>query len=191
MIRGKTVKFTLYYKGPLKSNSRANEKQRLRDVWRPQLEIAFANFYQIQVSQVPEYLNSIFNRSSSGLNPADGGWRFFPLVSDFLFKKGSHLELDILMLRRGPLGNVVIHGGDIDNRLKTLFDSLQSPSPEQCAKLGPCTKNIVFACLLTDDRQISRVNVRTASLLDTTISEKEVILVIDVSVVGVRNFEHL
>ncbi|HZM57458.1 MAG TPA: hypothetical protein VFC03_20785 [Acidimicrobiales bacterium] len=39
-------------------------------------------------------------------------------------------ELDILMLRPEVPGRIINHG-DIDNRLKTLFDALRAPSNEQ------------------------------------------------------------
>jgi hypothetical protein len=47
--------------------------------------------------------------------------------------------LDILFLRRDMPGVPLIHsGGDIDNRLKTLFDALKIP--ESCAEIENYTK---------------------------------------------------
>src|SRR5258708_32431562 len=40
---------------------------------------------------------------------------------------GLVCELDILFLRPGPPSAIIKHGGDIDNRLKTLLDSLRIP----------------------------------------------------------------
>jgi hypothetical protein len=54
---------------------------------------------------------------------------FAPLVTDKL-----HLicDLKVTMLRPGEPGGV-ISVGDIDNRLKTLFDALSIPSPMCCS----------------------------------------------------------
>ena len=54
------------------------------------------------------------------------GYRFMPLISDWFFT-GIPCSLDILFLRRDGPGSLVKHGGDIDNRLKVLFDALRMP----------------------------------------------------------------
>jgi hypothetical protein len=36
-------------------------------------------------------------------------------------------RLSIVMLRPEPPGSIITAGGDIDNRLKTLFDALRMP----------------------------------------------------------------
>ena len=50
------------------------------------------------------------------------GFRFVPLVRRV---GGFTCALDILFLRRDGPGNLVKHGGDIDNRIKVLFDALR------------------------------------------------------------------
>ena len=60
--------------------------------------------------------------------------------------------------------------GDIDNRLKTIFDALRMPASKD--ELGgyetPEEGETPFYCLLTDDKLISRVSVETDTLLQPT-----------------------
>lgn len=39
-----------------------------------------------------------------------------------------YAELDILVLRPEAPGAVIVHSGDVDNQLKTLFDALRRPA---------------------------------------------------------------
>jgi hypothetical protein len=45
-------------------------------------------------------------------------------------------ELDIIFLRQQAKGQLIGEGGDIDNRLKTLFDALRMPSRSEIQILG-------------------------------------------------------
>lgn len=59
-----------------------------------------------------------------------------------------------------------MEGSDLDNRIKTLFDSLRMPSGAQ--ELGgakPEGDDDPFFCLLEDDRLIHNVNIVTDKLL--------------------------
>jgi hypothetical protein len=88
-------------------------------------------------------------------------------------------ELDILFLRNDAPGSVVRSGGDLDNRIKTLFDGLRMPSESE-AKVGKAA-NDTCLCLLEDDSLISTFAVRTDRLLtDPERSEHRVLLVIEV-----------
>jgi hypothetical protein len=53
------------------------------------------------------------------------GFRFVPLVNEHM----GHVtcSLDILFLRRDHPGGLVSNTGDIDNRIKVLFDALRMP----------------------------------------------------------------
>lgn len=75
-------------------------------------------------------------------------------------------QLDNLFLRREEAGQLVRHGGDIDNRLKVLFDSLRVPDLEQVTKLTPTATEDPFYCLLEDDSLITGFRVTTERLLD-------------------------
>jgi hypothetical protein len=91
------------------------------------------------------------------------GYRFRPLISKFL---SVSCALDILFLRRDGPGSLVKHGGDIDNRLKVLFDALRMPQTcdEVCGE-SPAQDEDPFYCLLEDDALISKVQVDTNWLL--------------------------
>src|SRR6266849_6098917 len=56
-----------------------------------------------------------------------GGKQFVPLVRQSLALACS---LDILFLRREEPGSLILQGGDIDNRIKTLFDALKMPTAD-------------------------------------------------------------
>ena len=110
-----------------------------------------------------------------------GGLRCSSVVHD----KGKMVaDLDILILRPGGPGDVVKGGGDIDNRLKTLFDALTIPDENQ-ARLLPRPKDPTFLhhCVFEDDKLITGLRVTTDRLLDYK-CEKEVILIVHVNVSG-------
>lgn len=87
-------------------------------------------------------------------------YKCVPLVSNQLKLTCS---LDILLLWRDrvvPIGP----SGDIDNRLKTLFDALQIP--QDCADVDPpAQKDEYLLCLLENDNLITDVRVSTDRLL--------------------------
>ena len=87
-------------------------------------------------------------------------YRCVPLVSNHLQLTCS---LDILLLWRDrivPIGP----SGDIDNRLKTLFDALQIP--QSCTDVDlPAQKDEYLFCLLENDNLITDVRVTTDRLL--------------------------
>jgi hypothetical protein len=92
------------------------------------------------------------------------GYRFVPLVRESVSLLCS---LDILFLRRDIPGSV-LSAGDLDNRIKTLIDTLRIPQSqneliEGDAKPGP--DEDPFFCLMEDDKQVSRLTVETDTLL--------------------------
>lgn len=92
------------------------------------------------------------------------GFNFVPLVSEVF----GHVAcaLDILLLSRDQPGNVVRNGGDIDNRLKVLFDALRMV--EDCRELTgqvPSEDEKPFFCLLKDDKLITGFRVSADRLL--------------------------
>ncbi len=89
--------------------------------------------------------------------------RWAPLVIE---GSGLTCSVDVLFLRRGARGGVM-QSGDIDGRLKTLFDALAIPRsnaglPHDMAATCP------IYTLLDDDKNISHVSVTTDELLDPT-----------------------
>jgi len=146
------MRFVLTYTGPLASNGSPKEKHLIRRALLPQLKRQW---------DIDPALNNIAH-SGSRDTPGQGtrlgdiarrftkaGFHFVPLVSKE-FNLVCHLQ--ITLLRNEEPGNVLQTGGDIDNRLKTLFDSLSVPAHEdQIRKLAPIAGEDPFYCLLEDD----------------------------------------
>ena len=92
------------------------------------------------------------------------GFRFVPLVRK---NGGVSCSIDILFLRRDNPGSIVRSGGDIDNRVKVLFDALRIV--DNCSELPagtvPAEGEDPFFCLLEDDALITEVSVTTDRLL--------------------------
>jgi hypothetical protein len=104
----------------------------------------------------------VYDRDSLAAKHSHFGWNFVPLVTQDL---ELICGLDILFLRPHPPGTV-LQSGDIDNRLKTLFDSLRIPTAnEEYSQRGPEPSERPFYCLLEDDRLITKVSVETDQLL--------------------------
>lgn len=168
------MQFRLIYEGKLPSAGRANrrikEKHFIRKVFHKQLSQLWQN--QPILSR---YLSIDIPNSQSGVDMmADKfrtcGFRFLPLTHDYFGSLAC--SLDILFLSHDQPGELVKHGGDIDNRIKVLFDALRMPLNEAELKdQTPEKDEDPFFCLLQDDSQITEVKVTTDRLL-TPITDK-------------------
>lgn len=157
------VEFHLIYQGKLpaagQSSTRAREKHDIRKVFHKQL-VSLWNTQPFLVSFRKE-------QPGPGDNLADRyarcGYRFLPLISGWFM---ASCALDILFLRRDGPGSLVRSGGDIDNRVKVLFDALRMPQTcdEVCGE-SPAVDENPFFCLLEDDKLISKVQIETNWLL--------------------------
>jgi len=110
------------------------------------------------------------------------GYGFVPLVSE---KLNFVCSLDILFLRRENPGELIKQGGDIDNRIKTLFDALRIP--KDCNEIVglPDPDETPFFCLMEDDSLVTELNVTTDRLftpLKTARHKHEVMLIIKVKI---------
>lgn len=111
------------------------------------------------------------------------GYRFLPLVTD---KYSLRCSLDILFLRPEESG-MLIESGDIDNRVKTIFDALRMPKTlSETGSIGPQPDEDPFYCLLEDDKLVSEVRVTTDQLLllpqERELKPNDALVVIRVSV---------
>ncbi|MGI5178707.1 hypothetical protein ACQEVZ_20460 [Dactylosporangium sp. CA-152071] len=152
--------FTLTYDGPLSGSHRsASAKHHIRQALHPQLKALWRS------EPLVSRKDSIDPGATGELLADVAGHGFAPLVHDH-----HHLraKLQILMLRRDAPGGGIIHGGDIDNRLKTLLDGLQRPQHPQEIPSGwqPNEDERPLFCLLDDDRLVTRVDVDTARWLE-------------------------
>lgn len=117
---------------------------------------------------------------------AIGNYRFLPLVRSDM---NLIARLDITFLRPEEPCCLITKGGDIDNRLKTLFDALRIPSEanELPSRLIPeDDETPIFYCLLESDSLITSVSVVTDRLLVHTQASDEVLLLIHTIVRGTR-----
>ena len=105
-----------------------------------------------------------------------GGKQFLPLVRKNL---ALACKLNITFLRQGEPGELILPGGDLDNRIKTLFDALSVPNPQD---LRGNPDHEPFFCLLEDDSLIIEQHVKTGRLLRAASSASAAHLLIEVSV---------
>jgi hypothetical protein len=99
------------------------------------------------------------------------GHRFMPLIRR---EAGSTCSLDILFLRRDSPGGLIRSGGDIDNRIKVLFDGLQMPHSCSGIPEVPGEGEDPFHCLLEDDTLITEAKITTDRLLTPLNAEERI-----------------
>jgi hypothetical protein len=166
------VEFRLTYEGPIKaatgSDTRAAHKHAIRKQFHRQLK-AYWDIHPALKDSKQHVPNEI--APNDYVSRADflagefvcGNHKFVPLVTEDL---SLICALDILFLRPEAPGTI-IKSGDIDNRLKTLFDALRVPT--HTSELGgfnsPDADENPFYCLLQDDALITHVSVTTDTLL--------------------------
>jgi hypothetical protein len=192
------MRFRITYDGELKAagkSTRSEEKWAIRRQLHPQLaelwEIDPAlNGHAILYPRPSVPSETVLEGEELGKEARDrqrdrlrtpiqsGGHNCIPLVRNSLWLTCS---LDILFLRKEGPGALISRGGDLDNRIKTLFDGLRMPTPDE----GRAEKADIdpLFCLLEDDALITDLVIRTDRLLcrpNSSISE--VRLVIDVVV---------
>jgi len=172
------MEFRLIHQGPLKSNAGPTDKQALRREFHRQLSVLWE---QIPLKGFKMLLNPVPGPGEISILKTVGPFVFAPLVCEAI-----HLvcDLEITLLRPEPPGSVITQSGDIDNRLKTLFDGLRMPKVpgEIVPGDSPATGEKPFFCLLEDDNLITKVTVVTDRLLQPTSNPNEVLLVICVNI---------
>src|SRR6185436_6769658 len=164
------MEFTLYYRGELKGDGSPRDKHNLRVHFSRQLHELWRN----KEDRHDLFFRGLPDLAKDSFSKAVGPLRFASLVT-----KGQVAELDITMLRPEAPGSIISNGGDIDNRVKTLFDGLRVPS------LGELPKNVeqsddVILCLLEDDKLVVRLSVQTQQLLEPDVDGALVVLLVNV-----------
>jgi hypothetical protein len=167
------VEFRLIYRGELPSatrgNGRTEDKHRIRCEFNKQLRVLWSENRILRpweeprpdITHIPPGAGLSYTRA---LKYERCGKLFLPLIDE---EHGLACSLDILFLRRDNPGGFIVSGGDIDNRIKTLFDALRVP--DKCDELPP---NWVpkddeqpLYCLMEDDKLITKVTVTTDHLI--------------------------
>lgn len=206
------MKFALTYQGELRSRDipartweiRKQFHPQLQDLWRVHPVLIEANRTRFIPSGGPYFTterhHSLDEGNASPSAPTHGGEHmdlyapvfvgqrsFVPLVRNSV---ALRCALKILFMRKEEPGRVY-QGGDLDNRLKTLFDALSMPNDQQIVD-DPTIENPIY-CLLEDDGLITGFDVDTQRLLtQPNASQHEVHLIIevDVRVVQSRSYNH-
>ena len=191
------LEFRLTYAGQLlgssRNNTRAAHKHEIRKIFHHQMKRLWGTVPHLKqgsrvtksafrVTEGHEERTYLVDDIASKYNRFE--YSFVPLVTEYL---DLMCAVEILFLRLDEPGKL-IQGGDIDNRLKTLFDSLRLPKNKD--ELGghdsPDESEFPFFVLLEDDSLISKVSVETDTLLEPVkgndVSTNDVRLVITVRV---------
>jgi hypothetical protein len=175
------MSFRLHYRGKLPSNGNREDKHRIREAIHLQLLELWA---RPPLADHVEYLKPRTKPGDISLVFPAAGYNFSCLVSQ---SWGYLAHLDITLLRPEPAGLIITKGGDIDNRLKTLFDALRPPQQLNELPSNYCPPaNGILHCLLEDDSLITKVSVETDYLLDARVPD-EVLLLIQVHMIKTRN----
>jgi hypothetical protein len=152
------MEFFLKYDGKLKPNDRADGKQKIREYIRPQLENLWKT---VPLDGAQDLLEYPARQSGVSVIKEIQDIKFAPLVTSAI---ALRCELDIIFLWKDEQGNI-INSGDIDNRLKTLFDALSCPNLNQVINPDDLKKHTPYHVLLEDDKLITSVKVHTNHLL--------------------------
>jgi hypothetical protein len=176
---GSDMQFRLTYEGQLlgasRNDTRAKHKHEIRKAFHPQLKRLWSFGWLSQwehwpentIKSPPNQRQKIHMSAALAENFSRNGYRFVPLCTEALTLL---CRVDVLFLRPDAPGSL-IKSGDLDNRLKTLFDALRMPGSAD--ELGgysqPEADEDPFYCLLEDDKLISHVSVETDILLQPTL----------------------
>jgi hypothetical protein len=192
-IQGEDVlEFRLLYQGILRANGSVEDKFSIRRQLHPQLRRLWRENPLLRDAceriGLPHDPSNPFEYGIDTLAGRIGDFRFLPLSQKKFFLRCS---IDVLFLRREKPGKVFMRG-DIDNRLKTLFDALKMPSPfQECGEQKPKEDENPFYVLLEDDETIADVSVTTDRLLqfppEHEYSKDYAVLVINVKLEPIRN----
>lgn len=163
------VEFRLIYRGILLSDSgsggRSKHKHDIRRCFHSQLKELWRTHPDLRprasLKKIDGTGKTLLDWTAD--NYSRGPYRFVPLVDE---KRGYCCSLSVLFLRRDGPGSLVKGGGDIDNRIKVLFDALRMPSGlDETGGSSPQEGEDPFFCLVSDDRLITGLKVTTDRLL--------------------------
>lgn len=182
------VEFRLIYAGPLPAsggaggNTRPEAKHAIRRAFHPQLRQLWRSEHNLDewarrniTSEAIQELikedrwNSMTNAdiAREGIRCMSeqwerAGYKLVPLVIKEMFLRCS---IDILFLRSEEPRHIM-RSGDLDGKVKTIFDGLRIPDNlAEAGGVGPQEDETPFFCLLSDDKLISSVSVTTDRLL--------------------------
>jgi hypothetical protein len=157
------MRFVLHYRGPLRSNGNPSHKHELRELFHRQLKTLW---HQPPLSERGDYLTPRRSIGDYSLPRPMGEFVFLPLVTA---EMNVVAEISLTLLRPELPGQLITQGGDIDNRIKTLFDALTMPRHQNALPIGVlpnADQQPYFYCLLEDDNLVTAISVRTEQMLE-------------------------
>ena len=178
------MKFRLVYKGDLFSTQRRLEKNQKDPKACHKHKIRENFHYQIKNLLEGGRVHDSVKNAQSVKSCLNSNFNFVPMV--WKMKSNPDCSLNILILRRDIPGNAN-YAGDIDNRLKTLLDTLTIPSKQQLPDAAtPGQDQEPFFCLFEDDSLVSHLSVEMDQLLepptDGGARSSECLLIVNVNI---------
>jgi hypothetical protein len=178
------LQFRLLYEGPIppRKSIKVGDIQKMRMALHPQIQA----LWQFQpLSDCRKWLREKCAQGDIAIWERSNNVLFSPLITQ---KNNLACELDITLLRQQSPGQLLGEGGDIDNRLKTLFDALRKPSTQEAqqAQIVERDDNDPIHCLLQDDSLVTKVSVETDRLLRPAADKFDLVAIIQVTVVVTR-----
>jgi Endodeoxyribonuclease RusA. len=152
------MEFCLHYYGKLKSRDNATGKHAIRQTLHHQIHsLCMSDPFENAFKQD---LDGTRSDKDKPMYVEHDGKRYWFLISEYL---ATVVDVNITILVPHDLGRMVQNGGDIDNRIKTLFDALRVPA---VASEIPASDAFEYGtsgmyCLLQDDKLINRVSIRS------------------------------
>lgn len=202
------LEFRLLYQGLLlgasRNDTRVDMKHRMRLQFHKQLMRLWDTKFPLKARKERQFIRQPINLTSHA-NPEDAfvsyhktladkfsyhGYSFIPIVTDDLFLTCS---LEILFLRPEE-HSLLVEGGDIDNRIKTVFDALRMPTVAETSdlkgKYPPTPDTTPMYCLMQDDKLVAEIKVTADQLLllpeSRELNANDVFLVVQVRVKPTR-----
>jgi hypothetical protein len=171
------MKLVLHYRGELFANGSPTHKHDLRRHFHRQLKTLWGQ--RPLVDDAKSLLQTGKQAGDYCLLRPFPPFVFVPLISAEMYVV---CDISVVLMRPEPPGSLITSGGDMDNRLKTLFDAMTMPRHANAMpKTGPqADETPHFFCLLEDDNLIVRLDVRTEQLLEPQVGKNEVDLAISV-----------
>lgn len=152
------MEFCIHYYGKLKSRDNAAGKHAIRRALHDQVKSLCVSDRFAQVFKGD--LEETRRPEEKPMFVEHDGKRYWFLIAEDL---ATVVDLSITILVPHAVGRIIQNGGDIDNRVKTLFDALRVPA---VASEVPSSDSFDYGsggmyCLLEDDKLINRISIRS------------------------------
>jgi hypothetical protein len=157
------MRFALSFEGSLPSSGNDDQTKppsKLKQIWdirdaiSPQIEGLFKTHHALRGATGASRITKNIVNDPIIIN----GLQFLALIRPALKLKCG---LEIQMLVNHDVASIVTKSGDLDNRLKTLFDGLRCPASQQEIKQHKLAGTNPHYCLLEDDALITSLQIET------------------------------